>query len=723
MRFGNVSISARILSIIAVNCGILTIITLFAITSLQQIAESVRQLDIASQHALTSSRMNSSVVSVALEQYRILAQPTPATIKDALAKLKRSLTLLDDRLQELKHLHYPDPNGELARFEGLFHRYADEMEQVRGLADAHAQRGSAETLQPLTEAIARIQGTADDVREQIRAVNGKSAENSKTTADAVLSQARTSVWILMITGVSGVTIAIIGALLLARRGIISPLRRVTDSLSRLTTGDIGVDDMAAEVAGQERRDEIGALARAVGAFKAAVQERARLTDAQLQNQAEHLRRQEAIHILTQAFSESVTRLFGTVSGAVKQVAQATDSLAQGVQLTSSESQSAAKTAEQTSHNVQTMAAAADELAATTQAIGHQIDDAAAIATKAVSEAGLTTERIRRLSDTVGSIGQVLKLISGIASQTNLLALNATIEAARAGQAGKGFAVVANEVKNLANQTGSATDTIASQINQVQAETTAAVAAIAEICRTIGTIHDIAASISVAMVQQCSAVADIASSASSAATGTHDVSRRFVAVANTTHDSLRAVATVSSAADCVYGEAEKMRDDVQSFLFKVNCLVDDREQAISDLPSLEWNDRFSVNDRAIDTDHRRLFTLFNEVAQAMREGQGKSVLQQTFGTLVDYADHHFKREEQVMASVDYPNLAAHRREHQDFVAKVQALRNQLAAYSSNTLAIETFEFIKSWLINHIQKSDRAYAPYIRPARVDIGTRNP
>ena len=56
-----------------------------------------------------------------------------------------------------------------------------------------------------------------------------------------------------------------------------------------------------------------------------------------------------------------------------------------------------------------------------------------------------------------NMGQVVKLISSVAHQTNLLALNATIEAVRAGAAGKGFAVVATEVKDLARQTGSATD--------------------------------------------------------------------------------------------------------------------------------------------------------------------------------------------------------------------------------------------------------------------------
>ena len=106
--------------------------------------------------------------------------------------------------------------------------------------------------------------------------------------------------------------------------------------------------------------------------------------------------------------------------------------------------------------------------------------------------------MRGLVEAGSRIGDVVKLIKDIASQTNLLALNATIEAARAGDAGKGFAVVAGEVKNLANQTGKATDEIAAQIVAVQNATRDAVTAIQGIGSTISQISEIASAIAEAV---------------------------------------------------------------------------------------------------------------------------------------------------------------------------------------------------------------------------------
>ncbi|MGY1736247.1 methyl-accepting chemotaxis protein [Geodermatophilus sp. SYSU D00684] len=124
-----------------------------------------------------------------------------------------------------------------------------------------------------------------------------------------------------------------------------------------------------------------------------------------------------------------------------------------------------------------------------------------VAEKAVSQASAMTAEVAALTEASASIGEVIRIISGIADQTNLLALNATIEAARAGELGRGFAVVASEVKDLARETAAATQRVSDQIAGIQTSSDQVTAGIHATSEVIGQLDAVQARITDVLEEQ------------------------------------------------------------------------------------------------------------------------------------------------------------------------------------------------------------------------------
>jgi methyl-accepting chemotaxis protein len=215
-----------------------------------------------------------------------------------------------------------------------------------------------------------------------------------------------------------------------------------------------------------------------------------------------------------------------------------------------------------------VASAAEELSTSIQEISRRVSEAAEISVGAVREAEQTTMTIRSLAETAQKIGEVINLITDIASQTNLLALNATIEAARAGDAGKGFAVVAGEVKALAHQTARATGEIQQQVTAIQSETDRAVTAIGGIAGTIGTVNQITMGIASAVEQQGAATQEIARNVQEAAGGTTEVSASIGQVTAATHKTGEIAESLSGMADELSNESDRLRAVVGNFVGRI-----------------------------------------------------------------------------------------------------------------------------------------------------------
>ncbi len=212
-----------------------------------------------------------------------------------------------------------------------------------------------------------------------------------------------------------------------------------------------------------------------------------------------------------------------ISQSVDTFCEVNEQLANVVASTNTQATHLAQDSEEASGNVQTVASSATEMQASVNEIAQNASMVSAEATRAVALAGDASETANQLNASSVEIGSILTTISSIAEQTNLLALNATIEAARAGDAGKGFAVVANEVKELAGQTGTATEEISERVGAIQHDTAKAVQAIEEVSRVINEINDSQATIASAIEEQSATASGVAEAMSEASLSLHRIS--------------------------------------------------------------------------------------------------------------------------------------------------------------------------------------------------------
>ena len=125
--------------------------------------------------------------------------------------------------------------------------------------------------------------------------------------------------------------------------------------------------------------------------------------------------------------------------------------------------------------------------------------------------------------------------------------------------------------------------------------------------------------------------------------------------------------------------------------------------------IQWSDALSVKVDEIDRQHQKLVASINALNDAMRAGKGKAALSATVTGLTNYVAEHFATEERYFAKFSYPEAENHIKEHVRFVQKVGDFKKEFDEGRMG-LSIEVMNFLSDWLKNHIQGSDKKYAPF-------------
>ncbi|UXS34693.1 HAMP domain-containing protein [Agrobacterium tumefaciens] len=438
--------------------------------------------------AVLNARTSGNLNALGMQMLRAsLNDPASSDFESAVKTFKADRKQLEERQNKIIELVPARTEAARDILKGVV-----EVEEMGNQVIALMQAGQRAEAQQMALNLLR---KMTEVSPKISAGNEQLIQVMNDGRERLTASTNTTIWTALVS-IALVSLALIAlGLFISSRGITTPIARLRERMGSLAAGDT-----ATEIAGMDRKDEVGQMAAAVQAFRENAIERVRLENETEANRSssekdrierEKQKANEAADVqfavdnlatalskisqgdvtyrIVQPFVSSLDGIRGDFNRAAEQLQSTLSQVAQnarGIDAGANEIRSAAddlaKRTEQQAAAVEETAAALEEITTTVkdstkraQEAGHLVGRAKIGAEQSGEVVQKAVAAMEQIAGSANEISNIIGVIDEIAFQTNLLALNAGVEAARAGEAGKGFAVVAQEVRELAQRSAGA----------------------------------------------------------------------------------------------------------------------------------------------------------------------------------------------------------------------------------------------------------------------------